>query len=184
VAETLPLRKLVMVSTYGHFEDDYGILLEDIAPFTALPSVRRIFIESARNETFCGWPEDLPFSRVPEVYFSNSSVTAVAVREFAKGFEGPCIMRQDWGFNGGRYFGDADLEWDHYEIAGELDAGTGRIMEVSRRETMGTKHGRAEHDYMKSYCYGHATYRRLSVYSDGMNAIFDGSLMDWNSLIS
>ncbi len=69
VAETLPLRKLVLVRTYAYNVDDHGISLEGIAPFTALPSVRRIWVMCVRNETFCGWPEDLPLSRVPEVYF-------------------------------------------------------------------------------------------------------------------
>ncbi len=88
-------------------------------------------------------------------------------------------MRQDCGYNGG---GSADLEWDHYEIASEIDAGTGRIMEGSRRETMETKHKTEEHGNIGNFRYD-STYRRWSVYSDDMNAFFDDSLEDWKALV-
>lgn len=101
------------------------------------------------------------------------------MRGFAKGFEIFCITRQDFTRDN---INDVVLEWDHYEISGEIDANTGRIRKGTRREKMETKHDSEEHQDKPSWSGG--VYRRISTYSNGMNALFDGSLYNWQTLLS
>ncbi len=178
VPKALPLRKLVQVWAKGYNGHDFGITLGDIAPFTALPSVRRIHLQGLRDDEFGGWPENVPYSQVHEVYFTDSSIAAAAVCEFAKGFESFCLMRQDFTPDD---IINHDVEWDHYEISGEIDAITGRIREGTRRDKMETKHCSEDHRVKPTWLGG--VYRRSSIDSDGMNAFFDGSLWDWQALV-
>ncbi len=178
VARALPLRKLVQVWANGYNGYDYGISLGGIAPFTALPSVRRIHLQGLRDYEFGGWPKNVPYSQVHEVYFRDSSIAAAAVCEFAKGFESFCIMRQDFTFDDMNY---DDVEWDHYEISGEIDAVTGRIREGTRRDKMETKF--SSEDHMSKPDWPGGVYRRNSMDSDGMSALHDGSLWNWQTLV-
>lgn len=180
----LPLGKVVYVT--AKTDDGNGTSLEEIVPWAALPSVRRITVYCLRNDTFAGWPEGVPHSVVPEVYFMESCISAAAVRDFAKGFDAPCIMRQHYSTDHLRIHNDEHFEWDHCVIDGEVDPMTGRIQEGSRSETVEARH-KAD-DFEDSFWYSDPhegwTFRRLSGASDLMNAMLMGQVDKWKDLVS
>jgi len=99
----LPLSRLLLVMARAENGNYYGISLESMAPFAALLSVRRLIVMAGRNEGFEGWPVGLPLSRASEVFFVDSTITKSAVRGFAAGFAGPCIIRQWFSDCGSRF---------------------------------------------------------------------------------
>lgn len=73
----------------------FGVDFEGLAPFLAIPSVRKLWTLET-HEPFFHWPEDLPKSRVQEVQFYQSSVAEPAARALARGIVGPCTMKQEF----------------------------------------------------------------------------------------
>lgn len=191
---SLPLQKLVLVISLAFNSEGPGISLHELAHIAAIPSVRRICPEAAQSYAepdFTGWPDELPRSRASEVCFIRSDLSAGAIRRFAQGFEGPCVIRQhfrsDWSHD--------PFEWDHYTISGEIDPLTGRIKEGTRQETLEKKYEIDENiynpfhdewDWRGDYYWvsvdGEKRFRRWSEASDGINAIMSGEIYDWKNI--
>ncbi len=132
-----PLSMLTLIQSPLISELEYGLSFDSIAPYAALTSVRRVLMFNARSHregSYTGWPQDLPFSKASEVFFQRSSVIPADVRRFAAGFEGPCVIRQDWT-TASRAMPPTskEPEWDYYEVTGELDY-TGKIKTGTRCE--------------------------------------------------
>ncbi|KAJ6559887.1 hypothetical protein B0H19DRAFT_1146002 [Mycena capillaripes] len=110
--KTLPLSKLEHYEG-AVFNGYYGVDFESIAPLMALPSLRTMGTGWNHEEGF-DWPASLPKSRVREINISNGTVPREAIVRLARGIRGPCVIRQDFGFN--RHFDTPEHDWDVLEI--------------------------------------------------------------------
>ena len=178
-SKSLPLSKLVLISCRAYNGTDFGISLEGAVALAALPSVRRFVFRACRNSEFAGSPTVPDGSiTVPEVFFTDSTVTAEAIKGFAKLWGAPCKFMQSWNTLGGQYPQDTDIEWDHYEIGGDVDE-KGYIKEGTRWEKMELKYEDA-HDDPSAGAFGAS--RRDSDFSEMFNQLIDEEIVDWTQL--
>lgn len=111
---SLPLRELYILQT--SMDPQYiGTQLDTVAVYSTIPSIRRIIVEACRSDCFSGWPAGL-CSKATEIYLTYSTVSEKAIRAFASGLQGPCVVRMDYDSYGGDFPADDGLTWDHYTI--------------------------------------------------------------------
>lgn len=182
---TFPLEKLVVVvsgRSSPRADGTCGIPLVCLALYAALPSVRRLAVDSVNFETFERWPTRAPHSQVREIYFFKSKVSDWQVRKFAKGLDGPCIFRQDIVTPHSEYDTVRYPNWDKYTIDGRTDPATGRIIAGTRVEKMELCHnGRFHRENHARIVHGPRPWRSAST---GFRAIFDGRAGRWEDLVS
>ena len=121
--EELPMRSLEEVVGLNHKRNPvsrigFGVDFEGLAPFLALPSVRKLWTLETHEPMFY-WPEELPKSRVREIEFLESSITEQAARALARGIAGPCVMKQDFVAHTHTPRFPPREEWTNLEIPGE-----------------------------------------------------------------
>jgi hypothetical protein len=92
-----------------------GIDLGSLPPLLALPSVRSLQLECCHEGTFI-WPEGLPKSNIRKVELLACTVTSAAVRGLAKGTEGPCLIRHEWGYRRHYFMPEPNGDWDYCDI--------------------------------------------------------------------
>ncbi len=174
------------------FNDDnnyaIGMELFEIVPYAALPSVRRLIIPHSRSsghDDFPGWPADLPFSRVSEVYFDQSSITKGDIRGFARGFKGPCVIRQWWVTTSRAYpegKGKDKVKWDYFEL--EDGGETVEWRDKRGRRYTGIKEGSRSALMKLKYPEVHENpgAQAQPQYDKGMNAMLERRLWNWREV--
>lgn len=101
--------------TGNAFNGYYGIDLEGSAPFLALPSVLSLSLVACHEDQF-EWPENLPKSSVRKIALLASSVSSEAAQGLARGIEGPCLIRQEWGPRRHDNLPEPNSDWSYLEV--------------------------------------------------------------------
>ncbi|CAG9988792.1 unnamed protein product [Clonostachys byssicola] len=92
----------------------YGLDLDSIAPFIALPTLRCLETPQNHDDGF-DWPEHLPRSNLCEILLDESTIPEEAIRIFAaQALRGPCVIKQSVGWR--RHFDTPEITWSRLEV--------------------------------------------------------------------
>lgn len=91
-----------------HFARKAAVITKDTQPLSALSPTNTCENDVSRS-LFQGY----------EVYMTYSTVSGEAVRAFASGLRGPCVICMDYDSHGGKFPADDGLTWDHHTVCFE-----------------------------------------------------------------
>lgn len=115
----LPFAKLTLLWTTST-DTEYAWPLSELRAYLGLPSLRRVIIHGAREQTTQELPPmDVAPSSCPEVFISEGSVSRQVIIEMAKMWKTPVVFRQLRSSSDCRYIaGRREPNWDHCELIG------------------------------------------------------------------